>query len=90
MLSHDSMSLFAFLTLEFDRHHAYQNWYCVSKTLAEREALAYGERTGMDVVTVCPPWVLGPLLQPTVNATSMRFVAYLKGQFLDLPLSAYC
>jgi hypothetical protein len=44
----------------------------------------------MDVVTVCPPWVLGPLLQPTVNATSMRFVAYLKGQFLDLPLSAYC
>lgn len=52
--------------------------------MAEREALAYGERTGMDVVTVCPPWVLGPLLQPTVNATSMRFVAYLKGQFLDL------
>ena len=52
--------------------------------MAEREALAYGERTGMDVVTVCPPWVLGPLLQLTVNATSMGFVSYLKGQFLDL------
>lgn len=33
----------------------------------------------MDVVTVCPPWVLGPLLQPTVNTTSMRLVAYLTG-----------
>ncbi|OQU76721.1 hypothetical protein SORBI_3010G195450 [Sorghum bicolor] len=55
-----------------DYCRATKNWYCVSKTLAEREALAYSERTGMDVVTVCPPWVLGPLLQPTVNATSMH------------------
>lgn len=81
------------LTLESGHHiNVYrQNWYCVSKTVAEREALAYGERTGtMDVVTVCPPWVLGPLLQPTVNATSMRFVTYLKGQsvqFLDCLLA---
>ncbi|XP_066370146.1 cinnamoyl-CoA reductase 1-like [Miscanthus floridulus] len=66
-----------------DYCRATKNWYCVSKTVAEREALAYGERTGMDVVTVCPPWVLGPLLQPTVNATSMRFVAYLKGENTD-------
>jgi nucleoside-diphosphate-sugar epimerase len=37
----------------------------------------------MDVVTVCPPWVLGPLLQPTVNTTSMRLVAYLTGENTD-------
>ncbi|RCV22339.1 hypothetical protein SETIT_4G212600v2 [Setaria italica] len=62
-----------------------ENWYCLSKTLAEREALAYGEKAGaaMDVVTVCPPWVLGPLLQPTVNTTSMRLVAYLTGENTD-------
>ncbi|WVZ79358.1 hypothetical protein U9M48_026945 [Paspalum notatum var. saurae] len=57
-----------------------ENWYCLSKTVAEREALAYGEKAGLDVVTVCPPWVLGPLLQPTLNTTSMRLVAYLKGE----------
>ncbi|KAG0515151.1 hypothetical protein BDA96_10G254600 [Sorghum bicolor] len=66
-----------------DYCRATKNWYCLSKTVAEREALAYGERTGMDVVTVCPPWVLGPLLQPTVNATSMGFVKYLKGENTD-------
>jgi nucleoside-diphosphate-sugar epimerase len=62
-----------------------QNWYCLSKTLAEREALAYGEEVGTttDVVTVCPPWVLGPLLQPTVNTTSMRLVSYLTGSSID-------
>ncbi|KAI4971149.1 hypothetical protein ZWY2020_002063 [Hordeum vulgare] len=34
-------------------------WYALSKTLAEREALAHAGRTGLDVVTVCPP-ALGP------------------------------
>nr|CAB3468456.1 unnamed protein product [Digitaria exilis] len=60
-----------------------ENWYCLSKTQAEREALAYADKAGaaMDVVTVCPPWVLGPLLQPTVNTTSMRLVTYLTGTY---------
>ncbi|KAG2607308.1 hypothetical protein PVAP13_4NG237700 [Panicum virgatum] len=68
-----------------DHCRATENWYCLSKTLAEREALAYGEEveTTTDVVTVCPPWVLGPLLQPTVNTTSMRLVSYLTGENTD-------
>ncbi|CAL5048751.1 unnamed protein product [Urochloa decumbens] len=54
-------------------------------SLEQRAALAYGEEAGtgppaMDVVTVCPPLVLGPLLQPTVNTTTTRFVAYLTGE----------
>jgi nucleoside-diphosphate-sugar epimerase len=54
--------------------------YCLSKTLAERAALAFAEKqAGMDVVTVCPPWVLGPLLQSTVNTSSLRLLTYLKG-----------
>ncbi|CAN6220758.1 unnamed protein product [Urochloa humidicola] len=62
-----------------------ENWYCLSKTRAERAALAYGEEAGpaMDVVTVCPPLVLGPLLQPAVNTTTTRFVAYLTGENTD-------
>ncbi|GJN38853.1 hypothetical protein PR202_gb27931 [Eleusine coracana subsp. coracana] len=53
-------------------------WYCLSKTLVERAALAYAAKVGMDVVTVCPPLVLGPLLQSTVNTSSLRLLNYLK------------
>lgn len=56
-----------------------QMWYCLSKTLAERAALAFADKADMDVVTVCPPLVLGPLLQSTVNTSSLRLLTYLKG-----------
>ncbi|KAJ1259964.1 hypothetical protein BS78_10G195700 [Paspalum vaginatum] len=56
-----------------------QNWYCLSKTLAEQEAFAYAKRTGLDVVSVCPTLVIGPLLQPTVNASSSVIVDCLTG-----------
>ncbi|KAM3192637.1 hypothetical protein ACQJBY_069696 [Aegilops geniculata] len=54
-------------------------WYALSKTLAEREALAHAEKTGMDVVTVCPPFVLGPLLQRVANTSSLVLINLLKG-----------
>jgi nucleoside-diphosphate-sugar epimerase len=63
-----------------------QNWYCLSKTLAEREAIAYAEKTGLDVVTLCPSLVLGPLLQPTVNTSSLFLIKYLK----CMPVSFFC
>ncbi|XP_073102268.1 cinnamoyl-CoA reductase 1-like [Elaeis guineensis] len=56
-----------------------ENWYCLSKTLAESEALEYAEKHGLDVVTVCPCYVLGPLLQPTVNSSSLFLINLLKG-----------
>jgi len=56
-----------------------QNWYCLSKTLAETEAFDYAKRTGLDVVSVCPSLVIGPLLQSTVNASSSIIVDCLKG-----------
>ncbi|CAD6338988.1 unnamed protein product [Miscanthus lutarioriparius] len=56
-----------------------QNWYCLSKTLAELEAFDYAKRTGLDVVSVCPSLVIGPLLQSTVNASSSIIVDCLKG-----------
>ncbi|KAL6873470.1 hypothetical protein ACP4OV_013552 [Aristida adscensionis] len=64
-----------------DEEHCRKNedWYYLSKTLAEREAFAYAAKTGLDVVTICPSVVLGPLMQPTVNSSSKILLNYLKG-----------
>ncbi|KAL6603811.1 hypothetical protein ACP70R_044172 [Stipagrostis hirtigluma subsp. patula] len=58
---------------------ATENWYGLSKTLAELEAFDYAKKSGLDVVTVCPSLVIGPLLQSTVNMSSSVIVDYLKG-----------
>ncbi|RLN12877.1 cinnamoyl-CoA reductase 2-like [Panicum miliaceum] len=59
-----------------------ENWYCLSKTLAELEAFAHAKRTGLDVVTLCPSLVIGPLLQSIVNASSAVLVDFLTGDRL--------
>ncbi|KAG2607311.1 hypothetical protein PVAP13_4NG238000 [Panicum virgatum] len=59
-----------------------ENWYCLSKTLAELEAFAYAKRTELDVVSLCPSLVVGPLLQSTVNASSAVLVDFLTGDRL--------
>ncbi|KAI4339975.1 hypothetical protein MLD38_024857 [Melastoma candidum] len=56
-----------------------EQWYCVAKTLAETEAWEFAKRTRLNLVTVCPSIVIGPLLQPTVNASSMYLLALLQG-----------
>ncbi|MFQ6640142.1 hypothetical protein Gotur_015605 [Gossypium turneri] len=55
-----------------------QNWYCLSKTEAESEAFEFAKSSGLDVVTVCPSLILGPLLQPTINASCLALVTLLK------------
>ncbi|XP_047341788.1 phenylacetaldehyde reductase-like [Impatiens glandulifera] len=45
-------------------------WYMVSKTLAEEAAWKFGEENGMDLITIHPGFVIGPLLQPNLNVTS--------------------
>ncbi|KAL4198074.1 hypothetical protein AMTRI_Chr03g44070 [Amborella trichopoda] len=57
-----------------------ENWYHLSKTMAESEAWEYAERSGLDLVSVCPSAVLGPRLQPTVNASSLFLIKLLKGE----------
>ncbi|RDY14530.1 Cinnamoyl-CoA reductase 2, partial [Mucuna pruriens] len=57
-----------------------QNWYCFAKTEAEEQALDFAKRTGLDVVSICPSLVLGPVLQSTtVNASSLVLLKILKG-----------
>ncbi|PON33393.1 NAD(P)-binding domain containing protein [Parasponia andersonii] len=55
-----------------------KNWYCLSKTLAESEALEFSKTTGLDVVTICPTIILGPILQSNVNASTLVLLKLLK------------
>ncbi|KAL2895257.1 Cinnamoyl-CoA reductase 2 [Bienertia sinuspersici] len=54
------------------------NWYCASKTEAEMEAFDYARRSGLDVVSVCPSLVLGPMMHSTVNSSSKVLINLLK------------
>ncbi|CAL4933249.1 unnamed protein product [Urochloa decumbens] len=56
-----------------------EDWYSVAKLVAEQEALAYAEKNGLNVVTLCPPYVFGPLLQSTVNTSSKLLIYTIKG-----------
>ncbi|KAF8694864.1 hypothetical protein HU200_037963 [Digitaria exilis] len=47
---------------EFCRNN--EDWYSVAKITSEEVALEYGRQIGLDVVTINPALVLGPLLQP--------------------------
>ncbi|KAL3814911.1 hypothetical protein ACJIZ3_016179 [Penstemon smallii] len=38
--------------------------YSISKTLTEKAALEFGEKYGLDVVTVIPSWINGPFISP--------------------------
>uniref|UniRef100_A0A6N2L6G2 NAD-dependent epimerase/dehydratase domain-containing protein n=1 Tax=Salix viminalis TaxID=40686 RepID=A0A6N2L6G2_SALVM len=42
-------------------------WYMASKTLAEETAWKFAKENGIDLVTINPGLVIGPLLQPTLN-----------------------
>ncbi|KAH6782825.1 Rossmann-fold superfamily protein [Perilla frutescens var. hirtella] len=56
------------------------NWYWFSKTVAEAEAWEYAKKSGLDIITVCPSLVLGPMLQKTANSSSLALVKLLKGK----------
>ncbi|KAL2478424.1 NAD(P)-binding Rossmann-fold superfamily protein [Forsythia ovata] len=55
-----------------------KQWYPLSKTLAEEAARTFADENGIDLVTIHPGYVLGPLLQPTLNLTSEAFVNLIK------------
>ncbi|BFG24803.1 hypothetical protein CerSpe_110770 [Prunus speciosa] len=56
-----------------------QNWYCYAKTVAEKTAWEEAKEKGVDLVVVNPVLVLGPLLQPTINASIIHILKYLTG-----------
>ena len=67
----------------------WQDWYSVAKIMGEQAALEYADKNGLNVVTLCPPLVFGPLLQPTVNTSSKFLIYVIKGSLLTLLLMCY-
>ncbi|WOH16146.1 hypothetical protein DCAR_0935695 [Daucus carota subsp. sativus] len=62
--------------IEFCRMIEY--WYGVGKTTAECKAWDYAKNTGLNLVTVCPSIVIGPMLQSTLNASSSFLLEFMK------------
>lgn len=60
----------------------YQQWYVLSKTLAEDAAWKFAKEKGIDLVVINPAMVIGPLLQPTLNTSSALILNLLNGRFL--------
>ncbi|XP_076907408.1 cinnamoyl-CoA reductase 1-like [Bidens hawaiensis] len=56
-----------------------KNWYCYGKAVAEQAAWDEAKARGVDLVAVNPVLVLGPLLQPTLNASIIHILKYLTG-----------
>ncbi|KAK3205251.1 hypothetical protein Dsin_019297 [Dipteronia sinensis] len=54
-------------------------WYVVSKTLAEDAAWKLAKEKGLDMVTINPAMVIGPLLQPTLNTSAAAILSLIKG-----------
>ncbi|XP_043691621.1 phenylacetaldehyde reductase-like [Telopea speciosissima] len=55
-----------------------KSWYVLSKTLAEEAAWKFVKENGLDMITINPALVIGPLLQPTLN-TSAEAILNLNG-----------
>ncbi|XP_073271344.1 phenylacetaldehyde reductase-like [Primulina huaijiensis] len=56
-----------------------QQWYVLSKTLAEDAAWKFVKEKGIDMVTINPAMVIGPLLQPTLNTSSAAILNLVNG-----------
>ncbi|KAL1225197.1 Phenylacetaldehyde reductase [Cardamine amara subsp. amara] len=55
-------------------------WYILSKTLAEDAAWKFAKENNIDLVVMNPGLVLGPLLQPSLNATANMIVQLIKSE----------
>ncbi|KAL8496074.1 hypothetical protein ACS0TY_019975 [Phlomoides rotata] len=55
-------------------------WYPLAKTLAEQAAWKFAEKKGIDLVVMHPGFVLGPLLQSTLNFSSGLLLEVVKGK----------
>lgn len=56
----------------------------LSKTLAEDAAWKFVKEKGIDMVTINPAMVIGPLLQPTLNTSAAAVLNVIKGNISSL------
>ncbi|XP_076892292.1 cinnamoyl-CoA reductase CAD2-like [Bidens hawaiensis] len=57
-----------------------EKWYCAGKAVSEREALEFGKKNNINVVSVCPSVVFGPILQSTLCTTNIILLNLFKGK----------
>ena len=57
----------------------FQQWYLLSKTLAEENVWKFAKEKGIDIVTINPAMVIGPLLQPTLNTSAAAILNLING-----------
>ncbi|KAK6119753.1 hypothetical protein DH2020_046494 [Rehmannia glutinosa] len=56
-----------------------QLWYVLSKTLAESAAWKFAKEKGVDLVSINPTCIIGPLLQPTLNTSTANILNLING-----------
>jgi len=54
-------------------------WYALSKGLAEELAVKVSKDSAFRLARICPAFTVGPMLQPTVNSSMVRFAAICNG-----------
>ncbi|XP_002978211.2 cinnamoyl-CoA reductase 1 [Selaginella moellendorffii] len=55
---------------DIDACRKLKQWYVVAKTESEKLAWSLSKEYGLDLITICPSYVFGPMLQPTLNFSS--------------------
>lgn len=55
-------------------------WYVLSKTLAENAAWKFAKENNLQLVSINPAMVIGPLLQPTLNTSAAAVLSLIKGK----------
>jgi nucleoside-diphosphate-sugar epimerase len=56
-----------------------QLWYVLSKTIAEKAAWEFVKEKGIDMVSINPTCIIGPLLQPTLNTSCANILHLING-----------
>ncbi|KAK7394901.1 hypothetical protein VNO78_15442 [Psophocarpus tetragonolobus] len=54
--------------------------YSISKTMTEKAVLEFGEKHGLDIVTIIPTFVLGPFICPKLPGSVYTTLAFLFGE----------
>jgi len=56
-----------------------QQWYVLAKTLAEEAAWTFAKENGIDLLTINPGFVIGPLIRPTLTSSIETFLKIING-----------
>ncbi|XP_028758805.1 tetraketide alpha-pyrone reductase 1-like [Neltuma alba] len=56
-----------------------EQWYALSKTLAEDAAWKFVKENNIDMVAINPSFVIGPLLRPSLNESSAAILKLING-----------